>query len=1122
MLTPDTPQLEEAAQGATVPRNDEALWYKDAVIYQLNVKAFFDADDDGIGDFKGVTARLDYIKDLGVNAIWLMPFYPSPLRDDGYDISSYEEIHPSYGSLDDFKLMLDEVHKRGLKVITELVINHTSDQHPWFQAARRAPPGSPERDFYVWSDTNQRYQGTRIIFTDTEVSNWTWDPVANAYYWHRFFSHQPDLNFDNPLVLEAVFKTMRFWLDLGVDGFRLDAIPYLVEREGTNNENLPETHAIIKQLRAAIDSQYQNRFLLAEANQWPEDVRDYFGDGDECHAAYHFPLMPRMYMAIAQENRFPVVEIMRQTPAIPDSCQWTIFLRNHDELTLEMVTSKERDYMYNTYAADPRARINLGIRRRLAPLMENNLDTIKLMNSLLLSMPGSPIIYYGDEIGMGDNVYLGDRNGVRTPMQWSPDRNAGFSRADPQKLYLPPIMDAVYGYQAVNVESQLRDPSSLLNWMRRMLAVRQSSHAFGRGTLTFLKPGNPKILAYLREYEDDAILCVANLARSAQPVELNLSRYKGRVPVELLGRTLFPPIGELPYLLTIAAHGFYWFRLDKDAGAPSWHEEHVPMEDVPVLVLFDGWRSFFPDAVVPWRSALALKTRAQLEEQVLPLHIEAQRWYAAKGQPIERATLRDHLMWGDAKLSWLLTLIDVSPGGDEVTYFMPLAKAWEEEEDERTRTLAMMALARTRQHAQVGVMADAFSDADFCRALVRAMGEQLSVETAQGTLRFEASAVFHEVLEDRLDSLPVSKPLGQSSNTVVTMDETLFLKGYRAVRPGPSLEYEIGRFLTEVARFPHVVPVLGLLTHESRDGTIRPLAIAQGYVSNQGDGWAYTAGYLERHMERARTRAEPEPEDVHGGFLSLMRTLGRRTAELHAALSTASDDPLFQPEPLTESDLNRVRRRVQDDLESTLDLLVSRLATLPTEAQGQAQAVIDLREAFSSLIDRPVRLQQGSHRIRCHGDYHLGQVLVTANDFVIIDFEGEPARPLEERRAKQPPWLDVAGMLRSFSYARMVVLRAAAHSPEERSLMMTVADTWEQQVRRAFLAGYTGAPAGTDADAPDTGDPTVRLAEHEAALLTLFELEKALYELRYELHSRPDWVDIPLSGLLQLAAREAM
>ncbi|MFP5405530.1 MAG: maltose alpha-D-glucosyltransferase, partial [Gammaproteobacteria bacterium] len=554
-------ELEAAARETGAVQEDDPLWFKDAVIYQLNVKAFFDSDNDGMGDFKGVTSKLDYVKDLGVNTIWLMPFYPSPLRDDGYDISDYDDVHPQYGSIEDFRVMLDEAHRRGLKVITELVINHTSDAHPWFQAARRAPPGSPERDFYVWSDTDQKYLGTRIIFTDTETSNWTWDPVAKAYFWHRFFSHQPDLNFDNPKVLEAIFRTMRFWLDMGVDGFRLDAIPYLVERDGTNNENLPETHEVIKKLRAAIDARYRNRFLLAEANQWPEDVRDYFGDGDECHMAYHFPLMPRMYMAIAQEDRFPVVEIMHQTPDIPDSCQWAIFLRNHDELTLEMVTSRERDYMYNTYAADPRARINLGIRRRLAPLLDNDMDRIKLMNSLLLSMRGSPIIYYGDEIGMGDNVFIGDRNGVRTPMQWSPDRNAGFSRADPQRLYLPPIMDPIYGYQAVNVESQQRDPSSLLHWMRRMLAVRQSSRAFGRGSLVFLNPGNRKILAYLREYEDDTILCVANLARSAQPVELDLSAFKTRVPIELLGRTPFPPIGELPYLLTIPAHGFYWFRL---------------------------------------------------------------------------------------------------------------------------------------------------------------------------------------------------------------------------------------------------------------------------------------------------------------------------------------------------------------------------------------------------------------------------------------------------------------------------------------------------------------------------------------------------------------------------------
>ncbi|MBA3848182.1 MAG: maltose alpha-D-glucosyltransferase, partial [Planctomycetes bacterium] len=581
MNAPQIPHLKEAEQGATLPTDDAALWYRDAVIYQLNVKAFFDSNDDGVGDFKGVAAKLDYVKDLGVNTIWFMPFYPSPLRDDGYDISHYDDVHPQYGNLDDFRLMLAEAHRRDLKVITELVMNHTSDQHPWFQAARRAPPGSPERDFYVWSDTEEKYKGTRIIFTDTETSNWTWDPVAKAYYWHRFFSHQPDLNFDNPKVLEAMFGTMRFWLDMGVDGFRLDAIPYLIERDGTNNENLPETHAVIKQLRAAIDASYKNRFLLAEANQWPEDVRDYFGEGDECHAAYHFPLMPRIYMAIAQEDRFPVVEIMKQTPDIPEGCQWAIFLRNHDELTLEMVTSKERDYMYSTYAADPRARINLGIRRRLAPLMDNDMERIKLMNSLLLSMPGSPIIYYGDELGMGDNVFIGDRNGVRTPMQWSPDRNAGFSRADPQRLYLPPIMDPIYGFEAVNVESQLRDPSSLLHWMRRMLAVRNTSRAFGRGQLVFLSPGNRKVLAYLREYADEAILCVANLARSAQPVALNLGRFKGRVPVELLGRAAFPPIGELPYLLTLPAHGFYWFRLATDAEAPSWHEEFLPAEDRP-------------------------------------------------------------------------------------------------------------------------------------------------------------------------------------------------------------------------------------------------------------------------------------------------------------------------------------------------------------------------------------------------------------------------------------------------------------------------------------------------------------------------------------------------------------
>ena len=617
MNAPATGSVETRTREESAAAASDPLWYKDAVVYQLHIKAFFDSNDDGLGDFRGLTSKLDYVKDLGVNTIWLLPFYPSPLKDDGYDVADYHNIHPQYGTRQDFRGFVREAHRRNLRVITELVVNHTSDQHPWFQAARRAPPGSPKRDYYVWSDSDAKYKGTRIIFTDTESSNWTWDPVAKAFYWHRFFSHQPDLNFDNPQVMKAVLRTMRFWLDIGVDGFRLDAIPYLIEREGTSNENLPETHAVLKHIRAELDKKYTGKLFLAEANQWPEDVREYFGDGDECHMAYHFPLMPRIYMAIAQEDRHPVVEIMQQTPEIPDNCQWAIFLRNHDELTLEMVTSKERDYMYRMYAADPRAKINLGIRRRLAPLMENDQDRIKLMNSMLLSMPGSPIIYYGDEIGMGDNIFLGDRNGVRTPMQWTPDRNAGFSRADPQRLYLPPIMDAIYGYEAVNVEAQLREPASLLNWMKRLLAVRKTSQAFGRGKLVFLRPGNRKILAYLRELGEEAILCVANLGRSAQPVELDLSRFKGRVPVEMIGRTPFPPIGELPYLLTLPACGFYWFRLALDADVPHWHEERLAREDLPMLVLFDGWTSFFRERVVPWRIRMAEKTRAQLENEVL-------------------------------------------------------------------------------------------------------------------------------------------------------------------------------------------------------------------------------------------------------------------------------------------------------------------------------------------------------------------------------------------------------------------------------------------------------------------------------------------------------------------------
>jgi len=1085
----------------------DPLWYKDAVIYQVNVKAFFDSNDDGMGDFKGLTSKLDYIKDLGVNTIWLMPFYPSPLKDDGYDIAEYNNVHPQYGTRNDFRIMLREAHRCGLKVITELVINHTSDAHPWFQAARRAPPGSTKRNYYVWSNTEEKYKGTRVIFTDTETSNWTWDPVAKAYYWHRFFSHQPDLNFDNPQVLKAIFRTMRFWLDMGVDGFRLDAIPYLVERDGTNNENLPETHAVIKKLRAAVDARYENRFLLAEANQWPEDVREYFGDGDECHMAYHFPLMPRIYMAIAQEDRYPIIEIMQQTPEIPESCQWAIFLRNHDELTLEMVTSKERDYMYSTYAADPRARINLGIRRRLAPLMENDPDRIKLMNSLLLSMPGSPIIYYGDEIGMGDNVFAGDRNGVRTPMQWSPDRNAGFSRADPQQLYLPPIMDAVYGYEAINVEAQSRDASSLLNWTRRMLAVRKTSRAFGRGRRTFLKPGNLKILAYLTEYDEDAILCVANLGRAAQPVELDLGRFKGRVPVEMLGRAAFPPIGELPYLLTLPAYGFYWFRLATDVEVPHWHDERLAVEDRPVLVLFDGWTSLFRDRVVPWRIGMAEKTRTQFETDTLPRYIEAQRWYATKGSLIKRARLADHTLWEDGKLSWLVSVVKLDGPGEPSTYFIPLALAWEDHDEARLRNLTPTSIARIRQQGNVGVMGDAFSDEVFCRAVIQAIGANKSLPTAYGKLHFRPTTAFEQIAGADFAQLPVGRPLAQSSNTIVSLGERLFLKGYRRLRVGVNPELEVGRFLTEVANFPNCVPVAGAVEYAAADGSMMTLALVQAYVSNRGDGWAYTLDYLERYLEHYLTSTEALPPDVHGAYLALIAKLGTRTAELHLAFAQPSDDPAFSPEPLGQADIESYRTHAIAEARATFALLDVSINQLPDDARSDAQALLARRDHVLSRIDTCTAKSSAARKTRYHGDFHLGQVLLVKNDFVIIDFEGEPARSFEERRAKQSPLRDVAGMLRSFSYAKWRGLRHVARDAASFDKLAPLARAWEIEVRQMYLQAY---------DQVALGAGIYGTAEAGCGLLDLFELEKALYELRYEIGNRPDWARIPLQGILGL------
>ncbi|WP_299436621.1 maltose alpha-D-glucosyltransferase [uncultured Rhodospira sp.] len=1083
----------------------DPLWYKDAIIYQLHVKAFADSDGNGIGDFRGLTDKLDYLTELGVTAVWLLPFYPSPLRDDGYDIAEYKAVNPSYGSMQDVRRFVKAAHERGLKVITELVINHTSDQHPWFQRARRAKPGSNFRNFYVWSDTDQKYHGTRIIFTDTETSNWAWDPVAQAYYWHRFFSHQPDVNFDNPNVFKEILRVMKFWFDAGVDGLRLDAIPYLCEREGTNNENLPETHDVIRRLRAWLDENYSDRMFLGEANQWPEDVRPYFGDGDECHMAFHFPVMPRIYMAVAQEDRHPIADIMRQTPAIPDTCQWAIFLRNHDELTLEMVSDRERDYLYSTYAADKRARINVGIRRRLAPLLNNDRRKIELLNSLLMSLPGTPIVYYGDEIGMGDNIFLGDRDGVRTPMQWSPDRNGGFSRADPPNLYLPPIMDPVYGYGAVNVEAQARSPHSLLNWMRRLINTRTRHKAFGRGTLEFLYPGNRKILAYLRRFEGEDILCVANLSRASQPVELDLSEFEDRVPVELLGRSAFPPIGELPYFITLPAYGFYWFLLTEEAEAPLWHEPYVhPLPDLMTLVMPRGWDSLFTG-----------QTGGNLIDEILPAFLPNQRWFAGKEQGITDISVHDQASLEDGGASFLMALVNAGlSDGEQQRYLLPLAVTWESKEDPALALLPY-ALARARQVNRVGVLHDALADAPFTNAVIRAMREDRRIPTAGGgTVTFRPTHLLAEEPAVELDEI---HRLGrEQSNTSMLVGDRMVLKAYRRLSEGVHPELEVGRFLTDVAEYENTPALLGSVEMTATDGTPTALAVLQRFIRNQGDGWSYTQDYLGRYLEdaalaiQAGAPAEDDAEEAdHSLFLGLAHTMGLRVAELHRALAIETDDPAFRAEPVAPDDRRLWLDQVKEEAGKARRSLERARDSLDEETRAVADDLLANWARVDGLIEAALPEGVDLMKTRFHGDLHLGQVVVAKDDIYILDFEGEPAREVNQRRLKHMPLKDVAGMVRSFNYAAWAALfNRQVVQDDVLEALGPVSDAWERQVVSTFLAGYKEA-IGDCRSVP--ADP----AQFDA-LLALFTLEKAFYEIGYETANRPAWARIPIRGVHRL------
>lgn len=1106
------------AKRKTRPFLDDPLWYKDAVIYQLHVKSFFDANNDGIGDFRGLMEKLDYIAELGVNTLWLLPFYPSPRRDDGYDIAMYKGVHPDYGTLADARRFIDAAHQRGLRVITELVINHTSDQHPWFQRARRAKKGSQARNWYVWSDDDSKYEQTRIIFIDSEQSNWTWDPVAEQYFWHRFYSHQPDLNFDNPQVLRAVLGVMRYWLDMGVDGLRLDAIPYLIERDGTNNENLPETHVVLKRIRAELDAHYPDRMLLAEANQWPEDTRPYFGamdgategsTGDECHMAFHFPLMPRMYMAIAQEDRFPITDILRQTPSIPDNCQWAIFLRNHDELTLEMVTDDERDYLWNYYAADRRARINLGIRRRLAPLVERDRRRIELLHSLLLSMPGTPTLYYGDEIGMGDNIYLGDRDGVRTPMQWSVDRNGGFSRADPASLVLPPILDSLYGYQSVNVEAQARDPHSLLNWMRRMLGVRKQQKAFGRGSISMLSPPNRRILAYLRQYRpegegasEESILCVANLSSAAQAVELDLSAFDGRVPVEMLGGSSFPPIGRMTYLLTLPPYGFYWFYLADSQQMPAWHVKPVErMPELPTLVLAQRLAEIASGA-----------PRELLESDSLPRYLPKRRWFARGRLEAGSARLLYAMPLGEADAVPMLAEVEVNGADGAEHYQLPLA-AVPEKGAAGNDLPQQLALARLRRGRKVGLLTDAFALPAFSRLVLRLLRETSTMQGPAGELQFlpQPGLLQYGDIDDEAEI----RVLGvDQSNSSALIGNKLLLKLLRRVFPGVHPEAEMGGYLSRRG-FANIAPLLGEVRRIDALGQPHTLLLLQGYLSNQGDAWSWTLNQLERAMRDGLSPAveTPGPEfDVMEELRLFAGRLGQRLGEMHQLLAEATDEPEFGLHRSGAVDSGAWSNSIGAQLEQALETLRHARASLDEQGGAMADWLLEQRGELLQAIGNLARLAEGGVMIRVHGDLHLGQVLVVQGDAFLIDFEGEPNRPLVERRQRHSPLKDVTGVLRSFDYAAAMALRSAqgTEAPAEvQAARAELALRYRRDARDAFLEAYRAAAAGLPHEWHGR--------EGEGAALALFSLEKAAYEVLYEAGHRPDWLEVPLQGLFELA-----
>lgn len=1084
----------------------DPLWFKDAVIYELSVRSFFDSNGDGIGDFPGLLQKLDYLEDLGINAIWLLPFYPSPLKDDGFDITDYCDIHPDYGAIVDFKAFLKEAHRRGIMVITELVLNHTSDQHTWFQKSRKARAGSRHKDYYVWSETPDKYKEARIMFANEESSNWTWDQEAKSYYWHRFYRHQPELNFENPEVQLEMIKVADFWLKMGVDGFRLSSVPFLFEEEGTSCENLPQTHDFLRRLRTHIDKEYKDRILIAEANLWPEDAAAYFGGGKECHMNFNYPLMPRLFLALRTEDSYPIIDIMEQTPETPANSQWALFLRNHDEIGLEMVTEEEKDYLFKAYAKDPHSKHNLGIRRRLAPLLSNDRRKIELLHTILLSLPGTPVLYYGDEIGMGDNVYLGDRFGIRTPMQWDMNLNAGFSGANPQKLFLPVISDPVYRYESVNVATQEENMSSLLWWVKNVVAMRKRLNVFGKGDLTFIESSNAKVLCFARSLDHQRIIVVANLSQFSQATTLNLSAFKDCDMTEAFSQNRFMSVDDGDYPITVGPYGYFWFQVDDQ----EKKDQPGVNGELQLFKTDSSWEKVF-------NKYEEVRT---FERKILQPFMKKCRWFGGKAKVISKMSVHKVVPLKVHGTMHFLSIIEVHYVQRlPEFYFLPMTFVPSEMLLERIEYTAQSVICRAEIQGKTGFILDSSYDRVFRDFLFTSMEKEVRVKDGEGVLEFNAS-VFSRIKADTVESKILKV---DSTNTAILYNDQYFFKFYRKIEKEINPDLEIARFLSENTSFRNSPKYSGSVEYRDEEGKNIVFGLLQEKVENQGDAWNMTIDsvgrFYERVMEKARKEKLPRllnlpaiqfeeapellQEFIGRGFYERVVRLGQRTAEMHLALASDASNPAFSPEPFTSNYQRSLYSSLRKLLKDRFKLLKQSLGKLNVEARELAERVLGMEDSILECFSEIYQIRINAVKTRIHGDYHLGQVLFTGKDFIIIDFEGEPGFSFSERRLKKSPYKDVAGMMRSFHYAAFgKILLNENYRAQDLQFLESWGEQWQHYVSRFYLGAYM-EKMGLGKELPYEDDVLIRT----------YLIEKAVYELGYELNGRPDWTIIPLRGI---------